>query len=59
LLVQRARMLADAREHGALVFIVYALTRGSGGQIATAYWAGLAASAAEALDLAQASGSRR
>jgi DNA-binding CsgD family transcriptional regulator len=56
MLVQRARMLADARERGALVFIVYALTRGSGGQIATADWTGLAASAAEALDLAQASG---
>jgi DNA-binding CsgD family transcriptional regulator len=49
-------MLADAREHGALVFIVYALTRGSAGEIATADWTGLAASAAEALDLAQASG---
>src|SRR4051794_33245668 len=56
MLVQRARMLADARERGALVFIVYALTRGSAGQIATADWTGLAASAAEALDLARASG---
>jgi DNA-binding CsgD family transcriptional regulator len=56
MLAQRAFLLADARERGALVFIVYALTRGSAGQIATADWTGLAASAAEALDLARASG---
>ena len=50
------RLLTDARESGALVLIVYALTRRAFGDLATGEWAALAAGAAEALDLAGSSG---
>lgn len=50
------RLLARARESGALVLIVYALTRRAFGDVATGDWAALAAGAAEALDLARSSG---
>ena len=56
ILAQNARLLADARQQGALLRIIYALTRRSGAEIATGSWAALAAGAAEALDLAGASG---
>jgi DNA-binding CsgD family transcriptional regulator len=55
-LAEHAKLLAFAREHGALVFIVYALTRRGFGEIASGDWTTLAAGAAEALDLARASG---
>jgi DNA-binding NarL/FixJ family response regulator len=51
-----AKLLASAREHGALVMIVYALTRRAYAEIATGDWAATAAGAAEALDLARSSG---
>ena len=50
------RLLTDARESGALVLIVYALTRRAFGDVAAGDWAALAADAAEALDLAGSSG---
>ncbi|MBW8766133.1 MAG: AAA family ATPase [Geodermatophilales bacterium] len=55
-LTEHARLLADARERGALVLIVYALTRRAWGEIATGDWVATAAGAAEALDLATSSG---
>ncbi|MGY1631039.1 AAA family ATPase [Geodermatophilus sp. SYSU D01186] len=55
-LSEHARLLADARERGALVLIVYALTRRAWGEIATGDWTATAAGAAEALDLAGSSG---
>jgi DNA-binding CsgD family transcriptional regulator len=50
------RLLARARESGALVMIVYALTRRAFGDWAAGDWAALDAGAAEALDLAGSSG---
>jgi DNA-binding CsgD family transcriptional regulator len=50
------RLLTDAREYGALVLIVYALTRRAFGDMAAGDWDTLAAGAAEALDLAGSSG---
>jgi DNA-binding CsgD family transcriptional regulator len=50
------RLLTHARESGALVLIVYALTRRAFGDVATGDWAALGAGAAEALDLAGSSG---
>src|SRR5262245_24169144 len=50
------RLLTDAREYGALVLIVYALTRRAFGDVAAGDWDTLAADAAEALDLAGSSG---
>jgi DNA-binding CsgD family transcriptional regulator len=50
------RLLTHARESGALVLIVYALTRRAWGDLAAGDWAALAAGAAEALDLAGSSG---
>jgi DNA-binding CsgD family transcriptional regulator len=55
-LTQHTRLLAWARESGALVTIVYALTRRAFGEIATGDWRAAAAGAAEALDLATGSG---
>ena len=51
-----ARQLAEARENGALVMIVHALTRRSFGEIVAGDWTTAAAGAAEALDLAASSG---
>jgi len=55
-LAHHTRLLTRARESGALVMIVYALTRRAFGDVATGDWAALAAGAAEALDLAGSSG---
>jgi DNA-binding CsgD family transcriptional regulator len=55
-LTHHARLLADARSHGALVLIVYALTRRAFAELATGDWRAAAAGAAEALDLATSSG---
>jgi hypothetical protein len=46
------RLLTDARESGALLMIVHALTRRACGDVAAGDWDALAAGAAEALDLA-------
>ena len=51
-----ARQLAEARENGALVAIVHALTRRSFGEIVIGDWTTAEAGAAEALDLAASSG---
>ena len=56
MLAHHTRLLTRARESGALVMIVYALTRRAFGDVATGDWAALAAGAAEALDLAGSSG---
>src|SRR5689334_5493699 len=50
------RLLTDARESGALLMIVHALTRRACGDVAAGDWDALAAGAAEALDLADSSG---
>jgi hypothetical protein len=50
------RLLTDARESGALLMIVHALTRRACGDVAAGDWDALAAGAAEALDLAGSSG---
>jgi DNA-binding CsgD family transcriptional regulator len=50
------RLLTHARESGALVMIVYALTRRAFADLSTGDWAALAAGADEALDLAGSSG---
>ncbi len=55
-LSHHTRLLASAREAGALTTIVYALTRRAFGEIATGDWKAAAAGAAEALDLATGSG---
>jgi DNA-binding CsgD family transcriptional regulator len=55
-LTEHAALLADARERGALVLVVYALSRRAWGEIATGDWSATAAGAAEALDLATGSG---
>ncbi len=56
ILAQHTRLLAAARESGALTTIVYALTRRAFGEVATGDWRAAAAGAAEALDLATGSG---
>lgn len=55
-LAHHTRLLTHARESGALVLIVYALTRRAFAEVTTGDWAALAAGAAEALDLANSSG---
>jgi DNA-binding CsgD family transcriptional regulator len=55
-LAHHTRLLAHARESGALVTIVYALTRRGLAEVATGDWAATATGAAEALDLARGSG---
>jgi DNA-binding CsgD family transcriptional regulator len=50
------RLLTDARESGALLMIVHALTRRACGDVGAGDWDALAAGAAEALDLAGSSG---
>ncbi|RFU21843.1 ATP-binding protein [Geodermatophilus marinus] len=55
-LTHHARLLADARSSGALVLIVYALTRRAFAEMATGDWRAATAGAAEALDLATSSG---
>jgi DNA-binding CsgD family transcriptional regulator len=55
-LTHHTRLLADARESGALLSIVHALTRRAFGEIAVGDWRSTAAHAAEALDLANSSG---
>jgi hypothetical protein len=55
-LSEHTKLLAYAREHGAPVLIVYALTRRGFGEIATGDWTTLTTGAAEAIDLARASG---
>ena len=54
-----ARQLAEARENGALVAIVHALTRRSFGEIVVGDWTTAEAGAAEALDLAASGGPAR
>jgi DNA-binding CsgD family transcriptional regulator len=56
ILSHHTRLLASAREAGALTTIVYALTRRVFGEIATGDWRAAAAGASEALDLATGSG---
>ncbi len=56
ILTLHTRLLAAARESGALPRIVHALTRRSFGEIAVGDWRSAAAGAAEALDLARGSG---
>ena len=56
ILAQHTRLLATAREAGALTTIVYGLTRRAFGEVATGDWRAAAAGAAEALDLATGSG---
>ena len=56
ILAQHTRLLAAARETGALTTIVYALTRRAFGEVATGDWRAAVAGAAEALDLAIGSG---
>ncbi len=56
ILTHHTRLLASAREAGALTTIVYALTRRAFGEVATGDWRAAAAGAAEALDLATGSG---
>jgi hypothetical protein len=51
-----ARQLAEARENGALVAIVHALTRRSFGEIVVGDWTTAEAGAAEALDLPASNG---
>jgi DNA-binding CsgD family transcriptional regulator len=55
-LVHHTQLLAAARQSGALVLIVYALTRRASAELATGDWAACAAGGTEALDLAASSG---
>ncbi len=48
-----ARLVAQARESGAVVLVLYALTRRATSEIGTGEWAEAAAGCAEALDLAR------
>ena len=53
---QYGRQVIQARESGAVVLVLYALTRRAVGEISTGDWAAAAAGSAEALDLARATG---
>jgi DNA-binding CsgD family transcriptional regulator len=53
---QYGRQVIQARESGAVVLVLYALTRRAVSELSTGDWAAAAAGSAEALDLARAAG---
>jgi len=53
---QYGRQVIQARESGAVVLVLYALTRRAVSELSTGDWAAAAAGSAEALDLARATG---